>query len=676
MATCIIQARLGSTRLPGKVLQALQNDLSSIDIIIKRLYRSKKVNRIIVATTTNKEDDKLCTHVTSLHRNVQVVRGPQEDVLGRFCIAASDLDENTPIIRITADCPLVDPALLDEMLAVFIEKNLDYLSNTISPTFPDGFDIEIFKYSKLKEADANTVKQYDREHVTPYMKKGRRISNFTNKLGDYSRFRATIDEPKDLAFFKSISEKFDLVCLEYQEFCKFIQQNATNYSNQKIVRNEGAILSNNQKRFKHADEIILGGTSLFSKNPNLHHPKNWPSHFKSASGYKIEDVDGNIWKDISFMGIGTNVLGYADPDVDVAVINAIKTSNMSTLNSYEEIQLAEKLLEILDVDGLVKFTRSGGEANLLALRIARSATGKSGVAFCGYHGWHDWYLSANLGNDDKLQKHLLQGLATTGVPSFMQDKVFAFSYNSKSEFDKAVSNENVGTVIMEPMRNAHPVDGFIEHIRKTCSEKNIVLIFDECSSGFRETYGGYSKKLLIEPDVHVFGKTIANGYALNAVVGKREIMEAAKTSFISSTFWSEKIGFVAALATLQKMKEVRSYSQVSKRGLLVKKKWRSIFRDLGLDWVIQGTNGIPNFTIPSEDAQVIKTFITQNMLEKGWLSSTALYVSVVHTNELLNLYFEDFYDTLNTLTSNIKEGNNVIDLIDGPIAISGFQRLN
>ncbi|MDA7592294.1 aminotransferase class III-fold pyridoxal phosphate-dependent enzyme, partial [Rhodobacteraceae bacterium] len=656
-ATCVVQARLGSTRLPNKILLPIHNGLTAIDLVINRIQKSKRVDKVIVATTTNSLDDKLCSHIRRNFKTVKIVRGSEEDVLARYCLAIDEVNDDTTLVRITADCPLVDPNLLDEMVDLFSTKNIDYLSNTISATFPDGFDIEIFKKSSLLKANYKSSNAYDREHVTPYLKRELSFLNYTNKLGDYSGFRATLDEQADLEFFRSISKIFDLSSIGLEEFCKFISENSYRYKNQRLLRDEGSVSTNNQKRFKHAQNVLLGGTSLFSKNPNLHHPKLWPSHFKSASGINIIDVDNTSWRDISFMGIGTNVLGYADPDVDKSVKNAIDSSNMSSLNSYEEILLAEKLLEILDLNGLVKFTRSGGEANLLALRIARAATGKNGIAFCGYHGWHDWYLSVNLGDTDALNKHLLQGLSSTGVPSYLKGKVNAFSYNSIEEFDQAISDENIGTVIMEPMRNTYPDQGFIEHIRQCCSARNIVLIFDECSSGFRETYGGYSNKFSIKPDLQVFGKTIANGYALNAIVGKREIMEAAETSFISSTFWSEKIGYAAALATLDKMKNIKSFDKVSYRGALIKSKWESIFDELGLNWKIQGTNGIPNFVISSEASQAVKTYITQAMLRKHWLASTVLYVSVVHTEKILNEYFNDLYEILFKVSTHLKNGD-------------------
>ncbi|WP_354689764.1 aminotransferase class III-fold pyridoxal phosphate-dependent enzyme [Lentibacter algarum] len=672
----IIQARLGSTRLPGKVLLPIFDGQNAIDLVVNRLWRSKYVTSIILATTDGQADDQLVSYVRSKHPNVQVIRGDEDDVLGRFYKAAKNLTSDTVLSRITADCPLVDPRLFDEMYERFNSVSVDYLSNTIVPSYPDGYDIEFFRVCTLVKAHHEATSSYDREHVTPYMKAYLRCENFERQAGNTAEYRATLDEADDLRFFIELASVVDITTIGCDEFCEHISSRKSEYSNQKISRNMGSSMSNTEKRFKRAQNVILGGTSLFSKNPNLHHPKRWPGYFKSAKGIEITDLANNSWRDVSFMGIGTNILGYGDDDVDAAVLEAVSNGNMSTLNCYEEVELAERLLELLNMDGLVKFTRSGGEANTVALRIARSATGKSGIAFCGYHGWHDWYLSSNLGDSDALQKHLLSGLSTTGVPEYLRGKVHPFTYNSCEEFNVAVSGNNVGTVIMEPMRNINPAPGFLEHIRQVCTAKGIVLIFDECSSGFRENLGGYSQNFSIQPDIQVFGKTIANGYALNAVVGVRDVMLAAESSFISSTFWSERIGYSAALATISKMSATNSFKKVPKIGKIVKRQWSELFNAYGLDWRIQGTDAIPNFVIPNDAQNIIKTYLVQEMLVRGWLASTAFYVCVLHTEHILEQYFLDFEACIKKMVSHNLKGIDLITLIDGDPSISGFKRLN
>ena len=305
-----------------------------------------------------------------------------------------------------------------------------------------------------------------------------------------------------------------------------------------------------QELYKKGKKIIPGGTMLLSKRPEMFLPDHWPSYFSKAKGCKVWDLDGNELIDMSIMGIGTNSLGYGNEEVDAAVLETIKKGNMSSLNCPEEVYLAEKLVKINPWADMVRFCRSGGEANSVAIRIARAASGKDNVAICGYHGWHDWYLSANHNGGDDLSEHLIPGLSPNGVPKNLKNSVFPFHYNNYEELLEIVENNNIGIIKMEVLRNFGPEDDFLQKVRSLATKKNIILIFDECSSGFRETFGGIFQKFNVEPDMAMFGKTLGNGYALTAVVGKKSIMEAAQNSFISSTFWTERIGPTAALATL------------------------------------------------------------------------------------------------------------------------------
>ena len=171
------------------------------------------------------------------------------------------------------------------------------------------------------------------------------------------------------------------------------------------------------------------------------------------------------------MGVGTNILGYGHEEVDSAVNQVINSGNMSTLNCPEEVYLAEKLIEINPWSDMVRFARTGGEANAIAIRIARAASGKDNVAICGYHGWHDWYLAANIESSDKLDTHLLKGLEANGVPKKLNGTVFPFRYNNYEELEKIVNNEDIGTIKMEVIRSEPPKDDFFKKVRKLASKK-------------------------------------------------------------------------------------------------------------------------------------------------------------------------------------------------------------
>tara|TARA_B110000879_G_scaffold73490_1_gene102655 strand:+ start:337 stop:1644 length:1308 start_codon:yes stop_codon:yes gene_type:complete len=431
-----------------------------------------------------------------------------------------------------------------------------------------------------------------------------------------------------------------------------------------------------QDLYKKAKSIIPGGTMLLSKRPEMFLPENWPSYFSEAKGCKVWDLDGSELIDMSIMGIGTNSLGYGNDEVDSAVVNTIRKGNMSSLNCPEEVYLAEKLIEMNPWADMVRFARSGGEANAIAVRIARAASGKDNVAVCGYHGWHDWYLSANHNGGDDLSSHLIAGLSPKGVPKNLKNSVFPFNYNNYEELLDIVEKNDIGVIKMEVIRSFEPKDGFLKRVRDLATKKNIVLIFDECSSGFRETFGGIFQKYNVEPDMVMFGKTIGNGYALTAVVGRKSVMEAAQSTFISSTFWTERIGPTAALATLKVMEREQSWNKITDTGKKMQKGWLALAEKNDLDITVSGIPAMTSYSFNSRNALEYKTLITQEMLKKGFLASTIFYACTEHTDEHLGNYFDELDKIYKTISKCESEKLNINTLLDGPVCHSGFKRLN
>ena len=434
-------------------------------------------------------------------------------------------------------------------------------------------------------------------------------------------------------------------------------------------------MDSGQKLYKKAKKIIPGGTMLLSKRPEMFLPERWPAYFSKAKGCKVWDLDGNEFTDVSIMGIGTNTLGYGHEEVDNAVLNTVKMGNMSTLNCPEEVALAEKLIEINPWAEMVRFARSGGEANAIAIRIARAAVGKDNVAICGYHGWHDWYLSVNHNEKDDLSSHLLPGLSPNGVPKNLKNSTFPFEYNDYDELETLVKEKNIGVIKMEVQRNYGPEDNFLEKVRALATQKGIVLIFDECTSGFRETFGGIHKKYGVEPDLAMYGKTLGNGYAITAVVGKRSVMEAAQNTFISSTFWTERIGPTAALKTLEVMQKEKSWEVITKIGLKVQKNWKKIANEHALSIEINGIPALASFVF-SENHSEYKTYITQEMLKKGFLAGTSFYSSIAHEETYLENYFTELDLIFKKIQKFETKQLNVFDFLEGSVAHSGFKRLN
>ncbi|WP_205334623.1 aminotransferase class III-fold pyridoxal phosphate-dependent enzyme [Flavobacterium fluviale] len=431
-----------------------------------------------------------------------------------------------------------------------------------------------------------------------------------------------------------------------------------------------------QELYKKAKTLIPGGTMLLSKRPEMFLPDLWPAYFSKAKGCRIWDLDGKELTDMSIMGIGTNTLGYGNDEVDSAVLEIVKNGNMSTLSCPEEVYLAEKLIELNPWADMVRFARSGGEANSIAIRIARAASGKDKVAICGYHGWHDWYLSANHNGGDDLSGHLLAGLSPKGVPKNLKDTVYPFNYNNYDELLSIVENNEIGVIKMEVIRNFGPENNFLQKVRDLATARNIVLVFDECTSGFRETFGGIYKKYDVEPDIAMYGKTIGNGYALTAVVGRREVMEAAQTTFISSTFWTERIGPTAALATLSVMERLRSWEIITKTGNKMREGWQKLADLHNLEIQISGIPALSTYSFDSPNQLSYKTLIAQEMLDKGFLASTNFYASTVHNDKELEMYFNALDEVYTLIAKCENESLKIESLLKGPVCHGGFKRLN
>ena len=446
-------------------------------------------------------------------------------------------------------------------------------------------------------------------------------------------------------------------------------------SNQELTRNEGHPIGSGQKLWKRAKQVIPGGNMLLSKRAEMFLPDQWPAYFSKAKGCKVWDLDGREYVDMSIMGIGTNTLGYGHPEVDDAVRQTITAGNMSTLNCPEEVFLAEKLVELHPWAAMVRFARSGGEANAIAIRIARAASGKDKVAFCGYHGWHDWYLSANLGDEKGLDGHLLPGLEPNGVPRNLRGSVLPFSYNNFAELDALVNAHDIGVIKMEVARSIGPQDNFLHKVRQLATDRGIVLIFDECTSGFRQTFGGLHKLYGVEPDMAMFGKALGNGYAITGTIGRREVMEAAQSTFISSTFWTERIGPTAALKTLEVMERMRSWELITKIGLGVTNRWKDLAKKHGLSITTSGLPALTGFSFSSPNTQAYKTLLTQEMLLKGYLASTSIYVCTDHNEAIVDRYF-DSLDGVFQLIQECENGRDVETLLKGPVCHNGFRRLN
>jgi glutamate-1-semialdehyde aminotransferase len=430
-----------------------------------------------------------------------------------------------------------------------------------------------------------------------------------------------------------------------------------------------------QELYVEAKKLIPGGVQLLSKRPEQFLPDQWPAYYQKAKGCEIWDLDGNKYVDMSFMGIGACPLGYADDDVNVAVQEALSNGNMSTLNVWEEVELARVMTQLHPWSEMVRYTRGGGDAMAVAVRIARAATRKDIILFSGYHGWHDWYLSANLTDDSALDGQLLPGLKPAGVARGLKGTSYPFFYNNTEEFltlTEKYGNQIAG-VVLETVRNIEPEKDFFVTLERETKRLNVPLILDEVSSGFRMNCGGSHLLLNIHPDMAVFAKGISNGFPMGVVIGKAKCMDAAQDSFISSTYWTERTGPAAALASIRKMQAFNVQDHMMNAGKQVQEGWIHLAQKQGLEIHVSGIYPLSHFDF-KDSPMVCKTLYTQEMLTKGFLASTSFYSSYAHKQHHIDSYLKAIDEVFGLIAAALKEGKPE-KYLKGPVCQSGFKRL-
>jgi len=670
----IVQARLESSRLPNKVLEKMNGE-TILEIINKRLKLSKMLSNIVFAIPKNEK--KLMLFLK--RKKIKFFLGSSDNVLERYYKCAKHHKADI-ILRITGDCPIIDSELVDQAINSFLmSKKVDLLTNNFPPTYPDGLDLSLFTFKVLKQAYKNAKSKYDKEHVVTYMIRLGKIkkNNIYNKE-NLSSYRWTLDEKEDLYVIRKIFNHFKKNTFSWRDVLTLHKKQPEIFEeNSHIKRDEGSKINNGQKLWKRAKTIIPGGNMLLSKRPDYYLQGRWPTYYKKAKDCFIWDLDGNKFLDMSMMGVGTNTLGYGNKKVDEAVKKTILYGNMSTLNCSEEVTLAEKLISIHPWADMCKLTRSGGEANAVAIRIARSSTKKHKVAVCGYHGWHDWYIAANLLSNDRLNNHLISGLSPRGVPKDLAGTTYTFKYNNFSDLKKLIdSDKDIGIIKMEVSRNYPPKPGYLQQIRKLCDKKNLILIFDECTSGFRQIFGGLHKMYNVDPDMAIFGKALGNGYAINAIIGKRNLMKNADRSFISSTFWTERIGPTAALKTLEEMEKIKSWKIITNKGNYIRKQWTKIAKKFKLKLEILGLPSISSFIIKSKNFSNYRTLISQELLKDKILATNTVYLSTKHDKSYIDKYLKSLEKIFRKINDCENNKCNIEKLLEESQSKNFFERLN
>ena len=480
--------------------------------------------------------------------------------------------------------------------------------------------------------------------------------------------------PVGLESLRAVFEAGDRVGLANQDYGDIFAGNAERLLGQRGPSSESPLTA---ELYRRAKELIPGGTQLLSKRPEMFAPGQWPAYFAEARGCEVWDLDGRRYLDLSVHGIGAALLGFRDPDVTRAVKRRLNLGSFSTLNPPDEVELAQLLCQLHPWAENVRFARTGGEAMSVAARIARATTDRSLVAVCGYHGWHDWYLAANLGEEDALRGHLLPGLEPLGVPRELRGTLLTFTYNDRDALRQIISQHGsrLAAVVMEPCRHHDPEPGFLEFVREAAHDAGALVVFDEITIGWRLELGGAHLRYGVAPDIAVFSKALGNGHPVAAIIGTGQAMEGAHSSFISSTYWTEGIGPAAALATVRKMQRVDVRSHCATIGGKAKQTWRRLAEKHALPVEVEdGFPALATFSFAHPAAQELRTLYTQEMLKRGFLAGTSLYVCLAHTEDVLEQYGAAADEAFAEIADAIEKGD-IAARLQGPVAHTGFRRL-
>ena len=429
--------------------------------------------------------------------------------------------------------------------------------------------------------------------------------------------------------------------------------------------------------YDQAEKLIPGKTQLISRRASSHAYPISPIYAKHAKGSKFTDVDGNEYIDW-VNAVTAVILGHSDDVVDNAVKNQIDKGSIYTLNSPLEIELAELLNEEIPSSEMVRYTKGGGDACTVAIRIARGVTGKDKVIFSGYHGWHDWYQAANFGADPVTGEFPFAGIEPIGVPQALAGTVFPFAEGDIDTLTKHLEENKgeVAAIMMEPMRSMLPPDGYLEKVQELAKSNGAILIFDEVSCGWRMSVGGAQKYLGITPDMSVFAKCMSNGYAMGCVVGSKEIMQDADKMFISSSYWSDNIGLAASITTINELKNRNSESKFKEIGDKLTNALNGAIESSGISAITQVIHTRPTISFSLPDSSIgpkVNTLFIQEMSKRGIYGTTAFCATLSHTDEDIELTARAAEESFRVVLKGLE--GSLDELIETEIKQEPFRRI-
>jgi glutamate-1-semialdehyde aminotransferase len=403
------------------------------------------------------------------------------------------------------------------------------------------------------------------------------------------------------------------------------------------------LIYESERLWARAQGLIPAGTQTLAKGPGQHVRGVSPMYLRKGRGARVEDVDGNEFLDMT-MGVGPLVLGYGHPEVDDAIRRQLEDGITFSLMHPLEVEVAETIRRVVPCAEMVRFSKTGADVTSAAVRLARAFTGKRKVLCCGYHGWHDWYISVT----DR----------SRGIPAEVADLSYTLPYNDLAGVADSI-DDDTACVILEPTVFETPKPGFLEGLRTLCTERGVLLVFDEMWTGFRLALGGASERFGVTPDLATFSKAVANGMPLSVLAGRADVMSLLEREvFFFTTFGGEALSLAAAQATVRVLERENVPEQLARRGRQVREGYEAIASGLGMSsWtrcVGMDARTMVTFDTSAGNPLELKSLLSQELVRRGVLWSGFHNLALAHGEDEVSWLLAAYEEALPVLKAAVE----------------------
>ena len=639
-----LACRAPGSRLYGKPLQHLdtQAGVTILDQLIRLIRTLPCIDEVVLGISAGQANLPF-VELAGRHGRPHII-GDERDVLQRLidCARAASA---TDVFRVTTESPFFYYELVEEAWQRHVRAGNDV---TTIDGVPEGAHFEIYTLNALEQSHRRGEAKHRSEYCSLYIREHPR--DFQIEILEPPStvqrmdLRLTVDYPEDLVLCR---ETYTHLCelaprIPLDEIIRFLDAHpeltqlvAPYVSPKRLWPAPGGTVSASSPAHQartydsshalkaRAERVIPSCTQTFSKGPSQFPQPAAPVFLVRGDGAKVWDVDGNEYID-SPMALGPMILGYGDPAVTAAVQRQLREGTTFSLPHPVEVEAAELLCEVIPCAEMVRFGKNGSDATAGAVRAARAFTNRDVIACCGYHGWQDWYIGTTT--------------RRKGVPKAVQELTVPFAYNDLESLHRIFVRHpgRVAAVIMEPVGVIPPRPDFLQAVRSLAHEHGALLIFDEIVTGFRLALGGAQDYFGVTPDLACFGKGMANGYPVSAVVGRRQIMAVFDEIFFSFTFGGETLSLAAAIATIGVLRTQPVIAHLWEQGRRLQEGYNALSREFGLE-SRTACVGLPPRTAVTftesdgSDALELKSLFQQECLSRGVLFTGSQNICYRHT---------------------------------------------